>query len=100
MSASRDELLRRREQLLLRSAQARAEFLQQAQVLRRPLGLVDQARSATQWLMQHPEWPIGVLLVIVVLRPTRALRWATYGWQGYRVYRRVQRVIAPRASLR
>ncbi len=100
MSATRDELLQRREQLLLRSAQARSEFLQQTQVLRRPLGLVDQARSAAQWLMQHPEWPIGALLVIVVLRPGRALRWAAYAWQGYGVYRRVQRVISPGASLR
>lgn len=93
MAAGRDELLRRREQLLLRSAQARADWAQQANVLRRPLALVDQARAATQWLLQHPEWPIGALLIVVVLRPVRVLRWAGYAWQGYALYRRVQRLM-------
>ena len=41
-AATREELLLRRERLLQRSAQARSEWAEQAQVLRRPLGLVDQ----------------------------------------------------------
>ncbi len=93
VSATRDELLQRRAQLLLRSAQARADWALQAQVLRRPLALVDQARAATQWLLQHPEWPIGALLVVSVLRPGRVLRWAGYAWQGYALYRRAQRLM-------
>jgi hypothetical protein len=95
----RNEVLRRRERLLLRSGQLRVDWAQQVQVLRAPLGLADQARSATQWLMQHPEWPLGVAALIVVLRPGRALRWASYAWQGYGLYRRAQRVLnrAPRS---
>ena len=89
----RDEVLRRRERLLLRSGQLRVEWAQQVQVLRAPLGLADQARSAAQWLMQHPEWPLGVAALIVVLRPGRALRWASYALQGYGLYRRAQRVM-------
>jgi hypothetical protein len=97
----RDEVLRRREQLLLRSGQLRNDWSQQVQVLRAPLGVADQARAATQWLVQHPEWPLGALTLMVVLRPGRALRWATYVWQGYGLYRRVQKVMnrAPRAAL-
>jgi hypothetical protein len=93
-AATRDQLLRRREQLVLSSAQARADWALQAQVLRRPLDWVDRARAAAQWLVQHPEWPIGALLVVAVLRPGRALRWASYAWQGYGLYRRVQRLMA------
>lgn len=89
----RNEVLRRRERLLLRSGQLRVDWAQQVQVLRTPLGLADQARSATQWLMQHPEWPLGVAALIVVLRPGRALRWASYALQGYGLYRRAQRVL-------
>lgn len=89
----RDEVLLRRERLVLRSDQLRVTWSQQVQVLRRPLGMADKARSATQWLLQHPEWPLGVLALLVVLRPGRALRWASYAWQGYGVYRRVQRVL-------
>jgi hypothetical protein len=89
-----DELWRRRELLVLRSAQLRLDWARQVQVLRAPLGLADQARAATQWLMQHPEWPLGVAALIVVLRPGRALRWASYAWQGYGIYRRVPRLTA------
>jgi len=95
----RDEVLRRRERLLLRSGQLRLQWDQQVQVLRTPLGVADKARSATQWLVQHPEWPIGVAALVIVLRPGRALRWASYAWQGYGLYRRVQRVLsAPRTE--
>jgi hypothetical protein len=90
---SRDELLQRRERLLLRSGQLRREWALHADALRAPLGVADRARSATVWLVQHPEWPIGAVVLIVLLRPRRALRWASYAWQGYGVYRRVQRVL-------
>ncbi len=94
MNAARDELLRRRERLLLRSAMLRQDWSLQVQVLRAPLGVADQARAATRWLVQHPEWPLGAALLLVLLRPGRVLRWASYAWQGYGVYRRVQRVMA------
>ncbi len=89
----RAEVLLRRERLLLRSGQLRQDWAQQVQVLRKPLGLADQARAGAHWLMQHPEWPIGVATLLIVLRPGRALRWASYAWQGYGLYRRVQRVM-------
>jgi len=95
----RAEILLRRERLIQRSEQLRTAWAQQVQVVRTPLGVADQARSATQWLMQHPEWPLGVAALIIVLRPGRALRWGTYAWQGYGLYRRVQRVLnAPRTG--
>ena len=88
------DLQRRREQLMLRSAQLRRDWALQVQVLRAPLGLADQARAAGQWLLRHPEWPIGAAVLIIVLRPGRALRWAAFAWQGYGAYRRVQRLVA------
>lgn len=94
MNSARDELLRRRERLLMRSDLLRQEWGQQVQVLRSPLGMADKARSALHWLTQHPEWPLGAAALLVLLRPGRALRWASYGLQGYALYRRVQRVMA------
>jgi len=97
VTPDRNEVLHRRERLVLRSDQLRVTWSDQVQVLRTPLGVADKARSATQWLLQHPEWPLGVAALLVVLRPGRALRWASYAWQGYALYRRVQRVLdAPR----
>jgi hypothetical protein len=96
---ARDELLRRREELLLRSGRLRQEWSQQVQALRAPLGVADRAREAAHWLVRHPEWPLGVLVVIVLLRPARALRWSAYAWQGWSAYRRVQRVLGRRRPL-
>jgi hypothetical protein len=94
------EVLLKRERLIQRSNQLRLAWSQQVQVLRKPLGVADQVRSAAQWLMQHPEWPLGVAALLIVLRPGRALRWASYAWQGYGLYQRAQRVLnrSPRVS--
>jgi hypothetical protein len=91
--SAHDDLLRRRERLILRSGQLRQDWALQVQVLRAPLGIADQVRAATQWLLRHPEWPLGAAALILLLRPGRALRWASYGWQGYGIYRRVQRAM-------
>jgi YqjK-like protein len=91
---SNAQLLQRREALRHRSSLLRQDWGVQVQVLRKPLGLADQARAATQWLVQHPEWPLGAALLIVLLRPGRALRWATFAWQGYGVVRRVRKLVA------
>jgi len=64
------------------------------------VGVADQARSATQWLLQHPEWPLGVAALLIVLRPGRALRWAGWAWQGYSLYQRGQRVLNRAARAR
>jgi hypothetical protein len=91
-------LLQRREQLMLRSTRLRQDLSTQVQVLRRPLGVVDQARDGLHWLARHPEWPLGVALLLVLMRPGRVLRWSSYALQGYALYRRVQRVMGHRAS--
>lgn len=90
--SAHQELLRRRERLLIRSGHLRETWSLQVQWLRAPLGLADRARAATSWLANNPQWPLGAMVVIVLLRPVRALRWATYAWQGAAVYRRVQRL--------
>ena len=94
MNEAREALLRRREQLQWRSGQLRRDWSQQVRVLRAPLGVADRVREGAHWLMRHPEWPLGAALLIVLLRPGRALRWASYGLQGYALYRRAQRVMA------
>jgi hypothetical protein len=94
MKGSRDDLQRRRQELLVRSSLLREEWSRQVQVLRAPLHVADQARAGVSWLAAHPEWPLGVAALLLVLRPSRALRWAGFAWQGYALYRRAQRMLA------
>ena len=76
-----------RQRLLARSAQLRVELGAQSNVLRTPLTMVDKARAGWQWLHRHPEWPLGALALLLLLRPRRVLRWSgrlLWGWQIWR----------------
>jgi hypothetical protein len=92
------ELELRRARLLARSAELRMAVGQQAEVLRTPLAVADQVRAGAAWLRQHPEWPIGVLVVLLIVRPRRVFRWSSrlfWGWQMWRRARPVvQRIMA------
>lgn len=85
-----DELLLRRQRLLARSAQLRVEFAQQADALRRPLAIVDQARQVLNWLAANPGWPLAGALLLVLWRPRRALVWGGRLWWGWRSYRQAR----------
>ena len=52
---SQDDLMRRRERLLLRSAQLRTEWAMQVEVLRAPLGVANQASAATRAELQRDQ---------------------------------------------
>ena len=84
----------RLEQLLIRSTALRLQLAQQAQVLAAPLAIADSLRNSLHWLRQHPEWPLGSLALLALLRPRRAWRWASRVWWGWRLWRRGSRWLA------
>jgi hypothetical protein len=88
-----EQRARQRAHLLLRSSQLRADISLNVQALRRPLGLADQARGAVDWLSRNPQWPVGALLIVVAVRPRRAVRWASTLWWGYGLFRRAQTLL-------
>ena len=89
---SRDaELAARQQRLLIRSAELRVTLAHQSQALQQPLALADQAVSGARWLRNHPQWSLGALLALAVLRPRRALAWATRLWWGLGLYKQARR---------
>lgn len=84
-----DELTLRQQRLLGRSAALRAEWTQQVQGVKRPLAIADQARAAVQWLVRNPAWPLGGLLLLIVLRPGRAVVWGSRLWWAWKTYQRM-----------
>lgn len=73
INMNNDDLVLRQQLLLVRSAELRFTLANQAQVFKRPLAVADQAQGGLQWLYRNPLWPLGALLVLVVLRPRRAI---------------------------
>lgn len=91
----RQELARRRADLLSRSSVLRDELARQATVLDAPLGMADRTLAAARWLRDHPAVVAGAVAVTVVLRPRRAWRWSRRAWALVGLYRRIQPALAP-----
>ncbi len=89
------ELALHQQRLIMRSANLRHAMGVHAAPLQKPLAVVDQVRWGTQWLVRHPEWPVGVLLLLTLWRPKRALIWGTRLWWGWRALQRSRLLLKP-----
>ncbi|WP_296495466.1 YqjK-like family protein [Rhodoferax sp.] len=69
------ELLLKQQRLLIRSTELRLQLGADLQRLQRPAAWVDQAKAGLNWLYQNPQWPAGVLALLLILKPGRALAW-------------------------
>lgn len=86
-----DDLILRQQRLLARSSQLRLALADQTQALVKPLAWLDQVRSNITWLRHNPQWPLGAVLVIALVRPRRVIRWASRLWWGWQTFRRMRR---------
>jgi hypothetical protein len=88
---TQDEPRQRQQELLLRSTQLRLTLAQQTQVFRKPLAIADRGCELIQVLANKPFWPLGGALLLLALRPRRALAWGARLWWAYRSYRQARR---------
>lgn len=87
---NQNELVLRQQRLLLRSAQLRLTLANQLQAFERPLGVADRVQTGLQWLYRNPHWPLSALVVLLVLRPRRTLRWGGRLWGVWKVFQRLR----------
>ncbi|HSV44292.1 MAG TPA: YqjK family protein [Ramlibacter sp.] len=92
-AARQAQLLERRRALQAQSRGLRLRITLEAQPLRRPLALADQAWAGIGWLAAHPQWPAAAAALLVVLRPRKAIGWALRLWSGWRLWRRVRAAV-------
>ncbi len=74
------ELQLRQQRLLIRSTELRLQLRSDMQRLQGPAAMADQVKAAGLWLYQHPQWPAGVLALLLILKPRRALAWTGKLW--------------------
>ena len=84
------DLAVRQQRLQVRSAQLRLVLAKQAQALQRPLALADRAQSGFQWLYHNPHWPLGALVLVILVRPRRAMVWGGRLWWGWKSFNPAQ----------
>lgn len=91
MSALQEESLALRQQrLLMRSAALRVSLAEQSVLLEAPFAAADRVHGGARWLVRHRHWLVGGAVVVLVVRPRRALRLMRWGWWAWRSTRRVQ----------
>ena len=81
-------LSEKRERLLNRVAQQRVALRQNVEPWRVPLALADRSITALVYVRQHPQWMVGIVILLTVARPARAWKWLERGlitWQMVRV---------------
>ncbi|MBE0473973.1 YqjK family protein [Rhodoferax sp.] len=74
------DLQLRQQRLLIRSAELRLQLNADLQRLQGPAAVADQVKLGLLWLYQNPQWPAAVLVLLLVLKPKRALVWAGKLW--------------------
>lgn len=93
------ELALRQQLLVLRSAELRAALGAELETWQTRLSWIERLQQGVVWLRAHPEWPAGVLVAAVVLRPRRALRWGLRLWSGWRLWRQLSPLIGAAGQL-
>lgn len=95
---SPNELQLRQQHLLIRSTELRLQLRSDVQRLERPAAWADQFKAALLWLYQHPQWPVGVLVLLLILKPKRALSWTGklwWLWKSTRLLRNLSVTLMP-----
>lgn len=77
----------RRARLIERAARERGDIAYALQSLSGPLDFIDRCLGVVRFVVARPPLIAGVALVLALLRPRRALKWAQRAfalWQSYR----------------
>jgi hypothetical protein len=78
-------LAQRRERLVTRAAEQRVALAQNIEPYRVPLALADRGLYALRYIRSHPEWLVGVVVLLAALRPGRVGKWLGRGWVTWRM---------------
>lgn len=88
MNARATALALRRERLLMRSQQLRAQAVEQSASLQPAFAVADRVQDTWIWLRAHPEAVGAAALGLAIVRPRRAFRLGLKVWSLWRVAQR------------
>jgi hypothetical protein len=77
----------KRARLLERAAREREDLAITLQSLSQPLRFIDRCVGAARFVVSQPALLAGVVLVLALMHPRSAFRWARRAWGIWRGYR-------------
>ena len=81
------EISARRAHLIARAAVERERISVQLHAWEAPLALADKGFAAARYVRRNPQWIVAAAMLLVLLRPRRALAWARNGLIAWRAWR-------------
>jgi hypothetical protein len=78
-------VLERRERLVARAAAEREALARDIEPWRLPLALADRGISVLRHVKRHPEWLVGVVVLLAALRPSGVGKWLGRGWIAWQM---------------
>ena len=94
------EIRARRAHLMARAAVERERICVQLHAWEAPLALADKCYAAARYVHRNPQWIVAAVVLLVVLRPRRALSWARNGLIAWRAWRWMSQSMRRLATLR
>lgn len=87
------ELALKKQRLLARSAELRDRIGGHAEGMVPLFDAADRLCAAAAAVRRHPEWAVGAMAVVVVLRPRFVWRWLQRGFVGWRIWKGVHKLL-------
>lgn len=90
MNSRARQLVERRDRLVAQAELQRAALARAIEPWRTPLALTDQGLNALQYVRHHPQWLVGGVLLLAVLRPRGLGKWLSRGWISWQMLNRLR----------
>lgn len=94
MSRRRIDLALKRQQLQLQAAEQRLALRHDLARFAPALSVADTVRAGIAEVKRHPEWLVGAIVLLVVVRPRTVLRWLQRGVVAWQVTSQARRLVA------
>lgn len=94
MNARLAAIKTKRARLIERAAFEREDVLQTLQLWSRPLGFIDRCLAALNYVISRPPLLAGAAVLLALLHPRRAFRWARRAWGLWQTYRWLTKKVA------
>lgn len=89
----------KRERLVAQAAEQRVALAENIQPLRSSMDLADKGLNIVRYVRKHPVLMLGIVAIIGLLKPTRAVKWLRRSWVASLVLRGITTWLAkPKGS--
>lgn len=84
------ELALKKQRLQIESERLRRDLALYAHGVEPIFTAADQAHAGWRWLRANPAVPVGILVAVLVAKPSVVIRWGRRAWLGWQAWRRLR----------